>query len=156
MSAAPTVQAGESARAAAWEAYFTTSAQLRDAIDRELRRRAGLNLSEYNVLLQLSRAPGGSARPGNLAREVVFSPSRLTYTVGRLAGRGLVGRRPIARDKRGGEVVLTPAGARAFERASVWHRRIVRDLFLDHLQPDDSRVLARVFGDLRDRLRATR
>ena len=139
-------------RAQAWEAYFTTTRRLEDRIERALKTSRGLSLPEYNVLLQLWRAGEAGARPTALAREVVFSPSRLTHTLQRLGGRGLVARTAYESDARGGLVTLTEAGRAEFEAAADVHRRVVRQLVLDDVDEEESAVLARVFARIGHRL----
>ena len=141
-----------STRAVAWEAFFTTQARLSERIEHELKARNQLSLAEYNVLLQVSRAPHGAIRPSVLARQVVFSPSRLTHTLHRLRDRGLLERRVCPVDARGGEVLLTEQGTQEFEQASAVHRELVRSLVLEDLSTEDEEVLSRVFSHISGRL----
>lgn len=143
---------GTGARARAWEAYFTTTTRLSDRIERDLKARCALSLPEYNVLLQVSRAGAGGIRPSVLAHQVVFSPSRLTHTLKRLVGRGLVERNACDTDGRGGQVSLTPEGTSVFGRASRVHRDLVRELVLDDLQAGEEAVLEQVFTRIARRL----
>jgi len=143
-----------STRGEAWETYFTTTRRLSDRIERELKTACGLSLPEYNVLLQLSRAGTPGTRPSVLAREVVFSPSRLTHTLHRLRDRALVERSDCTTDARGGVVTLTPAGQAAFAAAADVHRDVVRRLVLEDLDDAESDVLHRVFGRIAARLEA--
>ena len=76
----------------AWRAYFEATALLQDRLDRTLKDGADLHLADYNLLLLLSEAPEGRMRMGELARLMVFSPSRVTYQVKTLEQRGLVER----------------------------------------------------------------
>lgn len=141
-----------SARGEAWESAFTTTRRLSDRIERELKAARGISLPEYNVLLQLSRAGEAGLRAGALAREVVFSPSRLTHTLHRLRERGLVERSECRSDARGGVVTLTAAGRTEFEAAARVHRAVVRGLVLDALEPGDAEALSRIFGRIARRL----
>lgn len=136
----------DSSRGRAWEAYFTTWSRLADRMERELKAAAGLSLPEYNVLLQVHRAGEDGIRPSVLAREVVFSPSRLTHTLHRLGDRGLLLRRECATDARGGLISLTPSGEEHFATAAQVHRALVRRLVLDDLGEDEAAVLRRVFS----------
>lgn len=140
------------ARRDVWRRYFESSALLTDRLERSLREQTGLSLADYNVLLLLTEAPENTLRMGELARRLVFSPSRLTYLVKTLTDRGLVDRRDCAQDGRGKEAVLTDAGRSAFRRAAVLHGRDVDALFLDGLDDRDAAVLDRVFTALITRL----
>ncbi|NUL43764.1 MarR family transcriptional regulator [Cellulosimicrobium funkei] len=132
----------------AWRAYFEATALLQDRLDRTLKESAELQLADYNLLLLLSEAPGGRLRMGQLARLMVFSPSRVTYQVKTLAQRGLVERCAAATDRRGAEAVITDAGRHLFRRAAALHSRQVQDLFLDQLEDGEAETLLRVFSRL--------
>lgn len=148
----PQQKTASPARRDVWRRYFESSALLTDRLERSLREQTGLSLADYNVLLLLTEAPEHTLRMGELARRLVFSPSRLTYLVKTLTDRGLVDRRDCAQDGRGKEAVLTDTGRSAFRRAAVLHGRDVEALFLDGLDDRDAAVLDRVFTALTSRL----
>ncbi|XNZ00755.1 MarR family winged helix-turn-helix transcriptional regulator [Micrococcus luteus] len=137
-----------------WRRYFESSARLVHRLEQSMRAASELTLADYNVLLLLTDAPDHRLRMGELARRLVFSPSRLTYLVKSLSERGLVERRCTAEDRRGMDAVLTQAGADAFRQAAVLHARDVHELFLDDLSDEDVAVLGRVFTELDTRLQA--
>lgn len=139
-------------RATAWEAYFTTTSRLSERLEREIKRHCSLSLAEYNVLLQVSRSGEEGIRPATLARQVVFSPSRLTHTLHRLQERGLVERRRCETDGRGEEIHLSAQGRTGFAAAAGLHRDVVRRLVLDDLVPGEEAVLERVFTRIAHRL----
>lgn len=143
---------GPLSRRDVWRRYFESSALLVDRLERSLRAETGLTLADYNVLLLLTEAPDHRLRMGEIARRLVFSPSRLTYLVKSLSDRGLVERRECMDDGRGKEAALTDAGASAFRRASVRHARDIDTLFLDGLSDGDAAALGRVFTDVAVRL----
>jgi DNA-binding MarR family transcriptional regulator len=130
----------------AWRAYFEATALLQDRLDRTLKESAELHLADYNLLLLLSEAPGGRLRMGELARLMVFSPSRVTYQVKTLEQRGLVERCAAATDRRGAEAVISDAGRHLFRKAAAVHSRQVQDLFLDRLEDGEAETLLRVFS----------
>jgi DNA-binding MarR family transcriptional regulator len=132
----------------AWRAYFEATALLQDRLDRTLKDGAELHLADYNLLLLLSEAPGGRLRMGELARLMVFSPSRVTYQVKTLEQRGLVERCAAATDRRGAEAVISDAGRHLFRKAAAVHSRQVKDLFLDQLEDGEAETLLRVFSRL--------
>lgn len=130
----------------AWRAYFEATALLQDRLDRTLKADQDLNLADYNLLLLLAESPEGRLRMGELARLMVFSPSRVTYQVKTLQQRGLVERCASSTDRRGAEAVITDEGRHRFRRAAVLHSRQVRELFLDRLEDGEAATLLRVFS----------
>jgi Transcriptional regulators len=136
----------------AWRTYIEASVRLQTRLDDDLQATSGLTLIDYHVLLLLAEAPGGRLRMGDLARRLVFSPSRLTYQVRSMERRGLLVREPDPDDRRGTRAVLTASGLRTFENAAPQHRRAVRRLWTDDLDDDELACLTRVFGRLGRRL----
>jgi DNA-binding MarR family transcriptional regulator len=67
-----------------WRLFLRASAQVLEDVNHDLSTRAGLSLSEYEVLVRLSEAPGRVRRMSSLAEDLVYSRSRLTHTVRRL------------------------------------------------------------------------
>jgi DNA-binding MarR family transcriptional regulator len=152
MAAGEPAAAAASARREIWRRYFESSALLTHRLEQSLRTHAGLSLADYNVLLLLSEAPGRRMRMGELARRLVFSPSRLTYLVSSLQERGLVERGQSPQDRRGRVACLTDEGTRAFRRAAIRHARDVDRLFLADLSEEEAAVLGRVFTRLGEEL----
>ncbi|WP_144832060.1 MarR family winged helix-turn-helix transcriptional regulator [Kocuria rhizophila] len=130
-----------------WRLYFETTARLTSRIEERLKAQ-GCSLMEYQLLLLLHEAPGRCLRMGELARRLVFSPSRLNYQVRVLCERGWLQRRRAEGDGRGWEAVLTTEGAQAFRRLRPAHARDVEELFFASLAEDD---VARL-GDLMSRV----
>lgn len=99
-----------------------------------LRRACGLSLSDYYVLTLLVSALDRRLRLKTLAGELQARPSRVTYQVNSLRGRGLVEREPSSDDGRGAFVRLTDLGLRTVRAAYPHHatgseqhvRRILR------------------------------
>lgn len=136
----------------AWRAYIEGSMLLETRIDEQLRADTGLSMIDYHVLLVLSEAPQQRLRMSDLADRIVFSRSRVTYQIGSMQKRGLVTREASPDDRRGALAVLTAAGLRALEQAAPLHVRAVEQNFLDGLDDDDLRCIARVFSGVRSRL----
>jgi DNA-binding MarR family transcriptional regulator len=107
-------------------------------------------MSDYHVMVVLSEAPGHTARMGELASRLVFSPSRLTYQIGSMVKRGLVRKQACPDDGRGQEAVLTDAGMAALVAAAPLHLETVRDAFIDHLDEEELAVIGRVFARIRE------
>lgn len=71
----------------------------------------GLDLWEFDVLVALRRTrPPHELSPGGLMRATMVTSGTMTNRIDRLAGRGLVSRRPDPQDGRGVRVRLTPRG----------------------------------------------
>jgi DNA-binding MarR family transcriptional regulator len=118
---------------AAWRSYLTGVARLADVLNRQLERDAGLSLSEYEVLVRLSEAPGRTLRMAELAASLVHSRSRLTHAVSRLESRGLVDRVAGEADGRGINAVLTEHGWQTLVDAAPGHVSAVREHLVDRL-----------------------
>lgn len=89
---------------------------------------------------------------GELAGQLVFSPSRLTYQISNMEKRGLVTRQPCPDDRRGSEAVLTAAGLLTLREAAPQHAASVRQHLMDDLSETELAVLTRVFDRLGERL----
>src|SRR3712207_6651836 len=105
----------------AWVAMLRASVLLLQRLDDELQQAHGLSLSDYEVLVQLSEAPGGALRMTDLASRTLASKSRLTHAVDRLETADLVVRRRCESDRRGFFAVLTEAGRAKLEEAAHTH-----------------------------------
>ncbi len=133
----------------AWRPYIEASLLLETRLDEDLRAAAGLSLMDYHVLLVLAESPAHRLRMGELAARMVFSPSRLTYQVKVMEGRGWVLRHPSPEDKRVNFAVLTATGLEALREADRHHIETVQRLFTDGLNEHELHVLEDVFTRLR-------
>jgi hypothetical protein len=97
-------------RVAAWRALITANVLVLEKIERALAGAGLPPLGWYDVLLELSGAPGGRLRMHELARAVVLSRSGLTRLVDRLEGAGLLRREPDPADRRGSYAEITDEG----------------------------------------------
>lgn len=140
------------AQAIAWRTYIEASVRLQTRLDEDLQQRSGLSLIDYHVLIRLHEAPGQRLRMGELADQLVFSPSRLTYQVRSMERRGLVVRERCPEDRRGIRAVLTAAGLHALQDAAPRHRHVVRELWLDDVTDAELSCLTDVFTRLDRRL----
>ncbi len=135
-----------------WRAILRGTRLLEDALDRALDV-VDIQLSEYEIISMLSEAPGARLRMSEIADLVVQSRSRLTHTATRLESRGWVSRQPCADDRRGVEIVLTPAGWEAVTRISRVHVQSVRDNLVDIMPPEQFQALGDAMAVVRDHLR---
>ena len=123
-------------------AYFA----LRGAGDR-LQRAVAQQLRAYDltevqfaILAQLSASTDGIGM-SELARGLVVTKSGLTYQAGQLEGRGLVARRGRTDDDRAVLLRLTPKGRALLARVLPAHVALVRELFIDRIDPADLAIV---------------
>ena len=131
-----------------WQAYRDLQRELRNALDRQLVRDAGLTGADYALLVPLSEAPDGLVRARDLGRLVGWDRSRISHQLRRMEQRGLVAREDCPEDARGSMVRLTPAGRCAIEAAAPNHVTTVRRFFIDQLSDDEVDTLAALFDRL--------
>ena len=120
-----------------WRALAALFTTLPAALDAQLRRDAGLNGFEYQVLAALSEAPDRAVVLTDLAEAAQGSLSRLSHAVTRLERAGLVERRscPGAGSRRT-EARLTDEGWARIQQVAPGHVREVRRLVVDALTPE--------------------
>jgi DNA-binding MarR family transcriptional regulator len=120
----------------AWRTYLRMSSLLPAQLNRQLQRDSGLTLPEYEVLVQLSEAPGRRLRPFQICEALNWEQSRLSHQLTRMQRRGLIGRQDCEADGRGAFVALTEAGAESIQTAAPGHVAAVRRLIFDRLTDD--------------------
>jgi DNA-binding MarR family transcriptional regulator len=138
-----------------WRAYVDGSVRLTEIMDRDLKTRHGLSVSEYEILVRLSEAPDRRLRMAELAENASQSRSRLSHTCSRLESKGLVKRDSCPNDKRGVYAHLTDDGFAALDRAARDHVETVREYFIDVIDPQDLEAVGRAFSLVLKRLGAT-
>jgi len=117
-------------------------------LDAELRRRHGLAVTEFDVLITLFNAPGRRLRMSELAEGVLLSPAGTTHLVTRLERDGLVRREVDPTDGRKWFTVLTDGGDRALQAARPTHNDVLRGTLLPATSPTDRRMLRRIWRRL--------
>lgn len=128
-----------------WRDWLQATARIKNHLDNDLRRR-GLDLSQYEILVSLSEAPGRAMRMSALAEAVHQSRSRLTHAVSRMERRGLVVRTHAPRDRRGVVAQLTDEGFSLLREAAPDHVRAVRRVLVDVVGDQDYRALGRAMA----------
>jgi DNA-binding MarR family transcriptional regulator len=113
-----------------WRRYLRTHAAITKQLDAEMIRDHEISLSEFEVLLLLSRAPGGQMRLIRLAEQALVTRSGMTRLITRLEDRGFVERVRCPSDRRGYNAQLTEAGAGLLEQARSTHLAGVDRLFV--------------------------
>ncbi len=119
-------------------------------MDAALRERHGLNLNEYEVLLQLSNAEDGRLRRVDLARRLVVTQGGITRLLAGLELQGFVERASCEEDARVVYACLTKAGARKLAAARETHLEDVRRMFSNRFSGTERRQLAELLSRLGD------
>ncbi len=122
---------------AAWQAMARTVGSLMKSLDEELQRTHGLTLSYFDVLEELSNAPGERVRMQQLADAVMLSRSGLTRLIDRMVTAGLVQREPFPADRRGYYALATEEGKRLYLRARPVKAQAILQRFGSHLDYSD-------------------
>jgi len=133
----------------AWRAYLDGTRLLFQALDRQLETEADLSLTDYELLVRLSEAPGGRLRMRDLADATLSTRSGVTRAVTRAVRAGWVRRVECEDDRRGMNAELTESGQEKLAASAPGHVRAVRENLLDLLTPDQLTELA----DIGDRMR---
>jgi DNA-binding MarR family transcriptional regulator len=120
----------------AWRAFMAGCRALFSAVDAQLQRDAGMPLAYYEILVQLSEAPGRALRMSQLAEAASASKSRASHAVARLEERGWVRRLDCPTDRRGQVAELTDEGYAVLAAAAPGHVEQVRQSLFDGLSPE--------------------
>ncbi len=134
----------------AWRTFLRAHATVTRRLEAELVAGHDLALASYDVLVQLSEAPGRALRMTDLAERVLLSRSGLTRLVDRLERDGLVRREACPSDARGTLAVLTDAGLARLRDAWPTHLRGVAEHVTGRLDADEVAQLAVLLGKLVD------
>jgi DNA-binding MarR family transcriptional regulator len=101
----------------AWTRLMRARDAVLGAIERDLKAAGLPPLAWYDVLLELSRAPGGRLRPFEIEKETLLAQYNLSRLIDRLEKENLIAREPCADDARGQWVVITDNGRAMQARA---------------------------------------
>src|SRR3954462_15920335 len=112
-----------------WIRFVATNAAISRELEPRLMGAHGLTLSDYDVLVQLARAPERKLRNIELAKAVVLTRSGVTRLFDGLEKDGLVARCSCPSDKRGSLVGITDEGLARLRAAATTHVEGVRELF---------------------------
>lgn len=120
-----------------WKAYSQTLTKVNQHLDRVLRSELKLKLEDYKILVALSNPTPRADRMGEIATELCYSPSRLTYKIDRLIERGWVQRLSVDYDRRGKSVCLTDEGSKLYDEATKIRVREVDEVLMARLGADE-------------------
>jgi DNA-binding MarR family transcriptional regulator len=102
---------------------------------------AGLpDLSWYDLLWTLYRAPWRRLRVNEVAREVVLSPTAMSRFVDRAEQAGVVRREADPDDRRALQVVLTDEGVALLRKMWPVYERGIEEHFVAHLGASPARL----------------
>lgn len=132
----------------AWIRLLRSHAALTRELSARLEAQHGLSLRDYDVLVQLYRAPDRRLRRIDLARTVLLSPSGVTRLLDGLERAGWVAKHNCASDARVTYAVLTDAGVEKFEQARVKHQADIQELFGSRFTPSECVQLEELLGKL--------
>jgi DNA-binding MarR family transcriptional regulator len=131
-----------------WRSFLRAHAHITRVLEAELLAAQRLSLASYDVLVQLSAAPGRRLRMTELADAVLLSRSGVTRLVDRLERSGLVARARVDSDGRGVVAVLTQLGFDRLRDATGTHLSGVARHFAGPLEREEMAA----FGQTCERL----
>src|SRR6478672_6171789 len=131
-----------------WVRFLATHSAITRELEAQMMGAHGLTLSDYDVLVQLARAPERKLRNIELANAVVLTRSGVTRLVDGLEKDGLVARASCPSDKRGTLVQLTDEGAHRLREAAGTHLAGVRELFLEKLGDEGREQMDALLSEL--------
>ena len=105
-------------------------------------RQYGMTRAQWAVLFRLDRSEG--LKQSELAEILDLQPITLTRLLDRLAGNGLIERRPDPNDRRANRLFLTPAARPLLERLTT----LGEDMMEVVLAGLDAKSTERLLGDL--------
>jgi DNA-binding MarR family transcriptional regulator len=117
----------------AWRALLLAQDAVVRAIDEDLAKAGVINLSWYDVLLELNAAPDRRLRMQELAARTVLSRTRVSRLVDELVDRGFVVRQPDPDDRRGAFACITAEGRAALRAAAPVYAAGIERHFTSHL-----------------------
>ena len=117
-------------------------------MDATLRELHGLNLNEFEVLLQLRNAEGGRLRRVDLSQRLVITQGGITRLLAGLESEGLVERQGCKTDARVVYACITKSGEQKLAAAREAHLEDVRRLFSDRFDATELEQLAGLLSRL--------
>jgi DNA-binding MarR family transcriptional regulator len=104
----------------------------------------GLSAADYGVLSRLIDLGNGQLRQRELAFAMGWDKSRISHQLTRMQGRSLLTRSKTAED--GSQVVITPAGRKALDRARPVHALAVRRHLIERLTSEQAAAILGLSG----------
>jgi len=150
---APTIGAvktspGSTKVAQVWEELARAHASLSAALERDMVPEAGMPLAWYEVLLHLSRSPGGMMRYQELAKVAGITNSGASRRLEQMTRAGLIERRSCPTDRRGVFAHVTTKGEAAFKKAHGVFLKSLERNFGDALAPGEADAISAALSRL--------
>lgn len=136
-----------------WRAWLEVMRLLPAKLEDRLHERHSLNLTDYQVLVELSESEEGRLRMTELANRTSLSKSRLSHQIGRMEKASLVERQECPSDRRGAFAVITDQGWALLREAAPGHVEDVRELFIDLMSADEVAIVGAAMGIIAEKLR---
>jgi DNA-binding MarR family transcriptional regulator len=127
---------------AAWRGFLFTSLRLNAQLSAAMGASSDLSYTDYMILVALTDQLNDSARLFELTRDLGWEKSRLSHHIGSMIQRDLVTRTSCPDDHRGVVISITPHGLSQLSAEAPHHVSKVRELFIDHLTPEQLSALA--------------
>jgi DNA-binding MarR family transcriptional regulator len=140
----------EQASARTFVALLRAHAAATRELSAQLSSDHGLTLSDYEVLLRLSRASDRRMRRVDLAEQVLLTASGVTRLLDGLERSGFVERASCSTDRRVVYAVLTDDGLEKLQAASKTHLAQIETLFRARLDESELDELALLLARLED------
>ena len=129
--------ARSSSVAKVWEGLARAHTSVAAALERDMVPEAGMPLAWYEVLLNLSRAPGGMMRYQDLAKLAGITNSGASRRLEQMTKSGLIERRSCPTDRRGVFAHVTARGGAAFTKAHAVFLSSLDKNFGERLKPSE-------------------
>ncbi len=126
----------------AWRSLLLAQDVVLRAIEDDLRRAGVIDLSWYDVLLEMNAGPDRRLRMQELAARTVLSRTRISRLVDELVDRGFVERHPDPGDGRASFAAITTAGRAALRAAAPVYAQGIQRHFTSMLTPKEAGVLS--------------
>ncbi|MBF6437470.1 MarR family winged helix-turn-helix transcriptional regulator [Nocardia cyriacigeorgica] len=107
---------------AIWDQLVALHGRVNQRLAKEMQRRHGIGLSEYQSLCRLAHAENGELRMQELAELIGLNQSSVSRLVARLESGGLTRRDLCPKDRRGVYTVITEEGRTMQQRAEPTYR----------------------------------
>lgn len=131
-----------------WEGLARVHSSMTAALEHDMVPEAGMPLAWYEVLLSLSRAPGGMMRYQDLARVAGITNSGASRRLEQMTRAGLIERQSCPTDRRGVFAHITAKGATAFKTAHKVFLNSLERNFGSTLKPGDAELISAALSKL--------
>jgi DNA-binding MarR family transcriptional regulator len=136
-----------------WVRLLACAHTAEQRVKARIKEQFGINQTQFNLMSQLDRMPGG-IRMGEVASRTVVTGSNATAVVDNLERRGLVTRQSADGDRRALTIKLTDKGRTAFAQMAPVHARWIVEIF-GELPAVEKKVLVRKLDNLKKAMNAT-